>query len=153
MGRTGVAEHCRTAFLQARGGAGALYVGGRASRPSPSPTLSVMQRIYSHPNPGMVELARGELARHGIAAVVRGEYLAPATGEGAAWADSWPALWMAGDERLPEAVEVVRAFVAASEEGEGEGGAPWACPGCGEAVEAAFGACWRCGAERPEAQG
>jgi len=29
-------------------------------------------------------------------------------------------------------------------------GGPWTCPGCGEAIEAGFDLCWKCGTARPE---
>jgi rubrerythrin len=29
-------------------------------------------------------------------------------------------------------------------------GPAWVCPGCGESIEPQFGACWNCGAGRPD---
>ena len=31
-------------------------------------------------------------------------------------------------------------------------GEPWACPQCGEHIEAQFDACWKCGEDRPAAE-
>jgi hypothetical protein len=107
-----------------------------------------MQRIYSHPNAGIVQLVKNALDQHGIEAVVRGEYLGVAVGD-VPQQEAWTGLWVADTARLSEAARVVREFVEAND--AAEGGEPWTCPRCGEEVEAAFDACWRCGAERPEA--
>jgi hypothetical protein len=55
------------------------------------------------------------------------------------------------------AEQVIRDYVGekgllgepASEPIEALSGIPWTCPSCGEQVEAQFGACWNCGAQRP----
>ncbi|WP_444678544.1 hypothetical protein [Halomonas sp. E19] len=53
-----------------------------------------------------------------------------------------PEVWVAAHDR-----ERAEALIHASM--TGTTGAPdWHCPGCGEALEGTFDACWRCGATR-----
>jgi hypothetical protein len=102
-----------------------------------------MHRVYSNPDPAMAHLVRHALDAEGIPAVVRGDRLGPAVGE-VPWVEAWAEVWVGDPSRLDEARAVVAAVMAGP-----PSGAPWRCGGCGEEVEAAFGACWSCGAERP----
>lgn len=104
-----------------------------------------MQKVYSHQNGAMVHLVRNELETHGIEAIVRGEHAAAVMGGGAG-VDAWVELWIVDEDRVPEAERIVQEVMAAE---SAEAGEPWACPQCGTEVEAQFGACWNCGADRP----
>jgi len=106
-----------------------------------------MQKVYSHPDTGMVHLVKNELEHHGIASVVRGEYLAVMTGMTAP-VETWFELWVEDAARAEEAARVVAEVIAAAE-AEVQG-APWECPACGEEGGAQLAVCWSCGEERPE---
>lgn len=113
-----------------------------------------MQRIYSHPDVGMVHLVKNELENRGIEAVVRGEHLAGVIGGGAG-IEAWFELWVVDDARVQEAAQIVQAAIAqATEAAEGEDvpGDPWTCPQCGEEIEPPFAVCWSCGQARPEGE-
>jgi len=103
-----------------------------------------MQRVYSNPDAAVAHLAQHALDQRGIEAVVRGDRLGPAVGE-VPWTDAWAEVWVGDEGRLDEARAIVAEATA-----EVGAGAPWTCPACGEVGEPAFGACWKCGAERPD---
>lgn len=104
-----------------------------------------MPLVYSHPDPSITHLVRNALEQIGVTAVVQGERPGAALGEVPPIA-AWSEVWVPDGARLDE-VEAVVAEVT----GEPEAGEPWTCPSCGETLEGHFGACWSCGADRPDA--
>jgi hypothetical protein len=86
-------------------------------------------------------LLRQMLEREGIACLLRNEELFAAMGE-IPFLECRPELWVVDDEVWPRALLLLEAWE------RGEEGAPWTCPGCGERLEAQFGACWKCGRQR-----
>ena len=103
-----------------------------------------MVRVYSHPDPGIAHLVRNALSQRGIDAVLRGERYGAALGEVPPIA-AWSEVWVGDPARLDEAVAVVAETVAPAPSGDA-----WTCAACGEMSEGQFGACWRCGTERPD---
>jgi len=87
-------------------------------------------------------LLKERLEREGIACLLRNEELFAAMGE-IPFLECRPELWVVDDEVWPRATLLVEGWQA--EEAAGEA---WTCPGCGETLEAQFGACWKCGRER-----
>ena len=83
----------------------------------------------------------------GIACLVRNRYLGGAIGE-LPINEAWPEIWVVDDRDQAAAERLIEAARAPAVEGGGDG---WRCPGCGEAQEAQFSQCWRCGAEAPPA--
>ena len=106
-----------------------------------------MQKVYAHPDIGMVHLAKNTLANHGIEAIIKGEHLAGVAGGGSAWNEAWVELWVADDAQAVEAARIIDE--ATLPEGTTDE-APWTCPSCGETVEAQFAVCWNCGHEQPD---
>ena len=102
-----------------------------------------MHRVHSTPDAAVAHLVRDALARHGIAAVVRGEQRGALAGE-TAWTDTWAEVWIGDDADRDAARALVAEVVAGPQDG-----APWTCTGCGETVDGSFGACWNCGTDRP----
>jgi Putative prokaryotic signal transducing protein len=104
-----------------------------------------MKRIHNARHAAEAHLVRGFLESCGIAAVVRGEWLAGGFGE-------LPldvcGVWITNDAQLDEADRLLRDFLH-GRPGSAEAGAPWQCPRCGETGEGQFTACWQCGAARP----
>ncbi len=104
-----------------------------------------MQKIYAHPDIGMVHLVRNELENRGIETMIQGEHLTGLIGGGSG-IEAWVELWVVDDARIQEAMGIVRGVI---EHDEVEGAAPWKCPNCGEEVEPQFAVCWNCGQARP----
>ena len=50
----------------------------------------------------------------------------------------------------PADAEEARIVLSATDESTPEEAGTWDCPGCGEAIETQFGACWNCQTPRPE---
>jgi hypothetical protein len=104
-----------------------------------------MKRIHNARHAVEAHLVCGFLKSCGIAAVVRGEWLAGGFGELPLDAC---AVWITDAAQLPEADRLLQDFLngrlAASAPAE-----PWSCPHCSEVCEAQFTACWQCGAARP----
>lgn len=96
-----------------------------------------MKRIYSSHNLVAVHHARNVLEAEGIRAVVKNEMLSSAMGE-LPPAECQAELWV-------RAAEADRAETILRYENKGTA---WSCPSCGEASEAQFTQCWRCGEYR-----
>lgn len=98
-----------------------------------------MRLLYSSPNVALVNHYRSVLHDAGIPCVVRGEYLSAAVGE-IPPIEAWAELWVVDPGRFDDAARWIADLEAAPQ------GSDWECPSCGECNEAAFAACWRCGA-------
>ena len=105
-----------------------------------------MTRVFSHPDPAIASLVAGALDAEGIAATVRGTAYGAAGGE-LPPAASWAEVWIADDARQADAEALARRAMS----DDAADSAPWTCPACGETSDGVFGACWACGAARPEA--
>ncbi len=107
-----------------------------------------MKKVFVAKHPAEAHLVRGLLEAEGIRAEVQGESLFGARGQAPVTPDTLPTVWIAVDEDLPRATELLAGFdkwdVPPQAESE-----TWSCPQCGERVEGQFQQCWRCGAERP----
>ena len=103
-----------------------------------------MVRAFSHPDPAIAYLVHHAMENDGIEALVRNEALGAALGEVPPIA-AWTEVWIADDARLAEATAIARASMTDAP----DGAPPWTCA-CGETMEAQFGACWQCGATRPD---
>jgi ribosomal protein S18 acetylase RimI-like enzyme len=108
-----------------------------------------MQKLFVAQHHPEAHFVCGLLEADGIAAEVRGETLFTTIGGSAVIPGTSPEVWLADTGQLPQALEVIRRFVK-GEAPATQGGA-WTCPGCGEAHEAQFTACWYCGGARPAA--
>ena len=98
-----------------------------------------MRRVFSSFNLQVVHHHRNLLEAEGIRAVVKNEILSSAMGE-LPPAECQAELWVVNDADAQRAEEILlRGSVA---------GPQWTCA-CGEALEAQFTQCWRCGALRP----
>ena len=100
-----------------------------------------MKRVFSSHDRIAVHHARNLLEAEGIRAVVRNEFLSSAMGE-LPPAECQAEVWIFDEGEAFHAERILLAARAAS-----PGRAAWAC-GCGEAQEAQFTHCWRCGAPR-----
>ena len=100
-----------------------------------------MKRVYSNELLAHVKHYKNVLEQAGIPAEIRNEQLAGGLGE-IPFLECEPELWVA-DEAQARAEAVIAA------ERELVPDTPWRCGRCGEANEAQFGACWRCGGEAP----
>lgn len=102
-----------------------------------------MKRIFSSHDLISVHHARNLLDAAGIRAVVRNELLSSAMGE-LPPVECQAELWIvdAGDAARAEGI-LREARGPQTAQGPG-----WRCTGCGEALEAQFTQCWRCGATR-----
>jgi hypothetical protein len=104
-----------------------------------------MKRIHNARHAAEAHLICGLLQSCGIAALVRGEWLAGGFGELPLDAC---AVWVTDDRKLDEADRLLRDFlqgrVAAAMTDQ-----RWQCPRCNESSEGQFTDCWQCGAGRP----
>jgi len=102
-----------------------------------------VKRLFSSHDLISVHHARNLLDAAGIGAVVRNELLSSAMGE-LPPAECQAELWVLDDAEAAHAERILR-------EGrlpQAADGSSWRCTGCGEALEAQFTQCWRCGATR-----
>jgi hypothetical protein len=109
-------------------------------------------KVFIAQHPTEAHLVAGLLESGGIGAEVQGEALFSARGEVPITPSTLPSVWVLDDSQVDEALELIRrprpdaaAATAA--------GPSWLCGGCGEAIEAQFTTCWKCGAERESSDG
>jgi len=101
-----------------------------------------MERVYSSPNPLMVDHLKNVLEADGIPCLVQNRYSSAAVGE-LPPTECWPELWVLDDNDAGRGGAIVREALSAP--------APvghWLCAACGERIEAPFTCCWKCGTER-----
>jgi hypothetical protein len=98
-----------------------------------------MKRVYSSWSLAAAHHARNLLEAEGIRSVVRNEMLSSAMGE-LPPAECQAEVWVLREGDDARARKVLDAPPVAGE--------PWSCAACGEACEAQFTQCWRCGADR-----
>lgn len=104
----------------------------------------IMQPLYSSLNLLEIHHLKNLLEAEGIRCQIRNELLSRLAGE-IPFTECAPQLWLLDDRDLQRARQVMTDF------GRGAiAGPPWLCPDCGEALEGQFGACWKCGAPRPQ---
>ncbi|MDX1373954.1 MAG: DUF2007 domain-containing protein [Burkholderiales bacterium] len=102
-----------------------------------------MKRVFSSHDLISVHHARNLLEAAGIPAVVRNELLSSAMGE-LPPVECQAELWVIDAGDAARAEQILR-------EGrlpQAPHGPGWRCQACGEALEAQFTQCWRCGAAR-----
>ena len=100
-----------------------------------------LKRIYSSHNLAAVHHARNLLETEGIRAVVKNEFLSSAMGD-LPPAECQAEVWVLYEKDF-QAAEMLLKNAFSSKNGES-----WKCLSCGEAGEAQFTQCWRCGAYR-----
>ncbi|WP_456427606.1 putative signal transducing protein [Rhodocaloribacter sp.] len=106
-----------------------------------------MRRIHLTPDIHRALLIRQALENHGIACTILGEHTSFGASAFGGMLERRLEVWVIDAEAAKEAERVIEAlFAERSDEAASPTG--WTCPGCGEKIEAAFTACWRCGRER-----
>jgi hypothetical protein len=98
-----------------------------------------LKRVYSSWSLAAAHHARNLLEAEGIRSVVRNEVLSSAMGE-LPPAECQVEVWVLREADQARAQQVLHAPPVL--------GTPWSCAACGEACEAQFTQCWRCGADR-----
>lgn len=101
-----------------------------------------MHKIFSSLTSVEIHNLKNVLEARGIECEIRGESLRTGLGE-LPVNECWTELWIVDDSRIDEAKRILSGA-------DHPTGAPWNCPQCGESVEAQFGQCWNCQAERRE---
>ena len=102
-----------------------------------------MKIVFSSGNLAEAHRIRGLLEAHGIRARVDDEILSSVRGEIPLDMIPMPVVWIAEESRADEAQRIIAGETAPAE------GPAWRCTRCGTLLEAAFTACWNCGANRP----
>jgi len=103
-----------------------------------------MRRIFVARNVSEAHIVNGMLNASGIAAHVRGHYLAGGYGELPITSDTLPSVWIDDEAQW----EAARTVVADYERPSPHRPSPWRCEQCGEIHGGQFTACWKCGRER-----
>lgn len=102
-----------------------------------------MKRLVRADNLLQASIWAESLRAAGIRCELRNTALSGAMGE-IPYLECAPQLWLVND------ADEARATVILDELRRPPGGARWCCFQCGEKSEAQFGACWQCGATRPD---
>ena len=103
-----------------------------------------MKRVYVSRNLSEAHIVCGMLNGAGIAAQVRGHYLAGGYGELPITSDTLPSVWIDDDEQAAAA----RTLIADYERPGPARESSWQCEQCREMHLGQFTACWKCGRER-----
>jgi hypothetical protein len=100
-------------------------------------------RFAVHRTVGEARLLAGALEAAGLSVEVRGESLAPLSGE-IPTTETWVELWV-----WPHELEAARQLVTALEENQEAAERDVRCPRCQEENPGNFELCWSCGLELP----
>lgn len=104
-----------------------------------------MKQVYAAANAADAQMCKDYLEAIGIPAIVKGEFLSGAAGE--LPANTYPTVWVVEDRDFELALKKVRMYESSSPEDQ-MFDTSWACPDCGESIDAQFTQCWKCGHER-----
>lgn len=99
-----------------------------------------MKRVLELADPILAGHLHALLEEAGIACQLRNHFLAGAAGE-LPPNECWPEIWVLEDGHAERARSILDEHLN-KETGSTPG---WLCNGCGEALEAQFTTCWRCG--------
>lgn len=99
-------------------------------------------RVFRHPNALLVSHVHNVLASAGLVPTLRNMTLGGGAGE-LPPGECEPEVWVPAGHRLR-----AEALVEEALDGPAEPPPDWRCPACGEWLEGAFAACWRCGTAR-----
>lgn len=100
-----------------------------------------MKRLTQAPNLAIATLWADVLNGAGLAVSVQRAYASGIAGE-IPPDQALPELWLADEQRLPEARALLHDLQHPPER-------RWSCPGCGEVIDGPFDQCWHCGAAMP----
>ena len=103
-----------------------------------------MQRVFVARNLTEAHIVSGMLNAAGIAAEVRGHYLAGGYGELPISSDTLPSVWIGDAGQFRAARTVIDEYEHPGPSRQ----AAWRCEQCGEVHPGQFTACWKCGRER-----
>ncbi|MCY4451801.1 MAG: DUF2007 domain-containing protein [Immundisolibacterales bacterium] len=106
-----------------------------------------MKRVFCSHDPMLAGYLRSVLEEHGIACLVKNEFLIGGGGE-LPPTECWPEVWVVDDGQEARARAIVEEVRQSGSSDEG-----WRCPVCAEWIEPGFGACWRCAGDAPDAPG
>lgn len=101
-----------------------------------------MKLIYTHHNPMLVGLVKGQLENEGIRVELKNDMAAGGAGE-LAPTDCWPEVWVARDRDFARAQQIIEQLEQPLKE------QCWQCARCGEENESTFDVCWKCEKPRP----
>jgi len=101
-----------------------------------------MKRVYGSDDRMLVGHLHEMLEAHGIACMVRNDYLGGGAGD-LPPNECWPELWVVETADWERAKALVDAQLGPTMT------TPWTCPGCGETIEGQFAQCWSCGHKAP----
>jgi hypothetical protein len=103
-----------------------------------------VQRIFVARNLSEAHIVSGMLNAAGIAAQVRGHYLAGGYGELPITSDTLPSVWIDDEKQMAIARKVIDEY----ERPGSNRASAWRCDQCGEIHQGQFTGCWKCGRER-----
>ncbi|HEX7928622.1 MAG TPA: DUF2007 domain-containing protein [bacterium] len=108
----------------------------------PIPNLTLLERV-THPVDAFA--LYHYLSSHGLPVRLWERPLRSALGD-IPFLEAATELYLEDASRLVEAQELIQRYRDGK---DGVRGAVWTCRGCGESHDPEFGACWKCGRERP----
>ena len=104
-----------------------------------------MRRLHVTRDLHRALLLRQALENHGIACAILGEHSSFGASAFGGLLERRLEVWILDAGAEEAAMDVAEALF---DPGEATSLTAWTCPGCGERIEAAFTACWRCGRDR-----
>ena len=103
-----------------------------------------MKRIYSTHDGLIAGFLKTLLENAGISCLLRNEHLGGAAGQ-VPPTECWQEIWITDEADYAQAEQLLHETLKSGHEER-----PWACPDCGEHIEAQFGRCWNCGSLCPQ---
>jgi hypothetical protein len=101
-----------------------------------------MKLIFTSADLAAASELKNVLEAAGIECFIDNEVSSTLAG-GVPMAEAMPELWIDDDSREAEALQIKKDWLSPQPQGTA-----WACPKCGEKIEAQFTSCWKCGTAR-----
>ena len=105
-----------------------------------------MKQVFVSQHLVEVEMRKERLEQAGIRCMIKNQRASSLAGE-IPFAEVFPEIWVLDDQDYDQARQLIEDETTLLPSNHSH----WICPGCNERHENQFGACWKCGQDKPPA--
>ncbi|MDH5667451.1 MAG: DUF2007 domain-containing protein [Nitrospira sp.] len=106
-----------------------------------------MKQVFVSQHLVEAEMRKEQLEQAGIRCMIKNQRASGLAGE-IPFAEVFPEIWVLDDQDYDRARQVIEDVTTTVRSSHGH----WTCPQCSERHENQFGACWKCGENKPSAE-
>ena len=110
----------------------------------PCENSAAMKQVFVSQHLVEAEMRKEQLEQAGIRCMIKNQRASGLAGE-IPFVEVFPEVWVLDDRDYERARQVIEDATASLQSNHGH----WTCPQCSERHENQFGACWKCGGNKP----